>query len=98
MIVQSAIMVNKEMFFTGSRHGDCFNKMSSVFNPPSINDNIVCGFTTDELTFLNREEGYYHAYKCGQCEEQVYVEMTLPDGIYIPEENWIPMLASEDLW
>lgn len=95
MIIQSAIMINREKYYTGKRHGDCFDKMKQVGYKFKIDDNLVEGFITDELKFLNREDAYYHAYENGQCEMKtldgkVYCEGLTPSNVLI--------LASEDLW
>ncbi len=86
MIIASAIKLKDGRVFVGKRHGSCLRFMKD--NGLERENAIGCiqGFITDRLVFLNREEAYYEALSCDQCEVKEY-----------PEEK-SPILISEDLW
>jgi hypothetical protein len=105
MIVASAIKLVDGSVFVGKRHGDCFaniisiNKKMGVDYEPARRLHFNCeqGFINDKLQFLNREQAYYEALACRQCEKQEYKPCELV-GLEINVDNWKPQLASEDLW
>ena len=100
MIIASAIKLTDGRVFVGKRHGDCFNNMHSILNPDHAltgGERPTCGFINDRLQFLDRIEGYYEAYDCGQCKKQEYRPCEIK-GLDISAGEWHPFLASEDLW
>jgi len=104
MIISSAIKLSNGSVFVGKRHGDCYQAIRYITQDKESCKGSIQGFLTDKLEFLNREEAYYHAFACGQCKEQMFnqelYEKCLMTGLDIPrsESDWIPTLASEDLW
>jgi hypothetical protein len=78
--------------------------MHSILKPDHAltgDERPTCGFITDRLTFLDRIDGYYEAYACGQCKEQRYDEAFnkwVPDTLKTEAKDWHPFLASDDLW
>ena len=105
MIVAAAVKLNDGRVFVGKRHNDCFAIIIELYKQMGIDYeesqklhfNCVQGFITDTLVFLNRTDAYYEAFKCKQCEEQKYRLFPIK-GFTITEEEWKPMLASEDLY
>jgi hypothetical protein len=104
MIVKSCVRVSGNKYYLGKRHGDCFEQITDMGMDIFLNDQVVCGFVTDELKFLNRRDAYYHAFECGQCKEQKPGKQYMVSfgeelgNIDIKQEKWKPFLASEDLW
>lgn len=98
MIVASAVRLKDGRIFVGSRHGDCYAKMKSLGIPKDeCNSGAVQGFVDDYLNFMNRNQAYYYALDYDQCEEK-YFNPELAKLTDLKEEDWKPILASEDLW
>ena len=76
MIICAALLVKHESFDGGNliipchRHHNGYYILhelnNTVLSEAKRNRNIEHGFMTDEGDFLNREEAYNHALKCGQ--------------------------------
>jgi hypothetical protein len=74
MIVASAIKLTDGRVFVGKRHGDCFANVIALHTKIGMSEedarrlhfNCTQGFITDDLHFIDRDEGAYHALKAGQ--------------------------------
>lgn len=97
MIIASAVKLSNQKVYTGERHGNCYAKIKFLGLSIESCKNSIQGFITDDLTFLDREAGYHHAFRNKQCEEDVYTEAEHPD-LKISKDKWKPQLHSEDLW
>ena len=98
MIIASAVQLSNNKVYIGKRHNNCYDQIKALGIPKKKALDATQGFLTDNLEFLNREEGYYHAYKCNQCDKQVPHESNYALGLYIKKEEWKAFLMSEDLW
>lgn len=96
MILAAAIKykiekTGKEVVLCGCRHGDIFLQLRALgFNPAEGYKEIDQGFIDHNGNFLNRQDAFIHAHKCGQMCEKVFdakVQFTNT-----------PSLISEDLW
>ena len=76
MIIASAIMfyiekTDKTVTLCGRRHGDIFAQLKALgFEPRKGYKEIEQGFIDHKGNFLNREQAFDHAVKCGQVTEQ----------------------------
>lgn len=98
MIVSSAVKLKDNRVFVGSRHGDCYSNIKMLGLEKEVCRESIQGFITDGLVFLNRENGYYHAHENKQCKKQEFNPNYKAVGLQIKEEDWKPVLFSEDLW
>lgn len=90
MIVSAATKVylydrDKEVIIPCHRHKDVACTLQSLDYDKTKYKRIKEGFLTDEDVFLTRREAAEYAYVCGQLTEE-------------PEEPYIDVLFSEDLW
>lgn len=97
MIIASAVRLKNGKVYIGKRHGDCYEQIKSLGFEQSICKESAQGFITDGLEFLNREDGYYHAFKNNQCKEQLPFASHIK-GLECSVEDWKACLFSEDLW
>ena len=98
MIIASAVKLSNGKVYIGKRHGDCYQQIKSLGLSKELCRKSTQGFITDDLMFLNREDGYYHAYENKQCDKQEPFEANFCEGLYRPIEEWRACLFSEDLW
>ena len=93
MIITSAVELSNGLVYVGTRHGDCYRFIEKFYTEDALKDSIQ-GFLNDKLEFLNREQAYYEALSCGQCDKQEYKERIS----IVSKDTWHPSLASEHLW
>lgn len=106
MIIASAIKLADGRFFVGKRHGDCYQNMKTILKmdkPDQTSVRSKQGFINDKLEFLDRTQAYHEAFACGQCDEKIFDkewnDKLKTIGLVAQEESeWVPWLASEDLW
>ena len=98
MIIASAVKLDNGKVYVGKRHGDCYKQIKSMGMSTEDCIGSSQGFITDSLKFLNREQGYYHAFENNQCEKQEPFEADFAEGLAMTLEEWKPCLFSEDLW
>jgi hypothetical protein len=97
MIVASAVRLTNGSVFVGKRHGDCYEMIKYITEDKESCKDSMQGFITDKLEFLDREDAYFEAVVCKQCEEKEYAP-SQARGLFIPREQGHPVLFSEDLW
>ena len=91
MIVSAATKIylcdrQEEIIIPCHRHKDVLYILESLgYKEKEDYRRVVEGFLTDKDTFLTRRQAAEHAYECGQLIED-------------PEEPYIDVLFSEDLW
>ena len=90
MIISAATKVylydrDKEIIIPCHRHKDVAYILQSLGYDDTKYERIKEGFLTDEDVFLTRREAAEYAYVCGQLTEE-------------PEDPYIDVLFSEDLW
>ena len=90
MIISAATKVylydrDKEIIIPCHRHKDVAYILQNLGYDETKYKRIKEGFLTDEDVFLTRREAAEYAYTCGQ----------LTEG---PEDPYIDVLFSEDLW
>ena len=98
MIIASAVKLSNGKVYIGKRHGDCYLQIKNFGLEKALCTDSIQGFITDDLEFLNREQGYYHAYKNKQCNKQEPFGANFCKWLQRPIEKWKACLFSEDLW
>lgn len=105
MIIASAIKLVDGTVYVGKRHGDCFQNyklINKLEESDGCTFDAIQGFINDKLEFLTRTQAYYESYSCGQCKKKEYdkdfYDKAKGTCWYITEEEYYPILFSEDLW
>lgn len=86
MIESAAIRLKKGKIISGRTHAICHSVLQSVVTRISAED----GFVTTDGYFVNREEAYKIAVKCGQIQEK---PSGFPKKLYSEDLNYPEEMA-----